>query len=386
MPKLLLVEDDKIIANIYQRKFTQEGFNLAHSEDGRGALVQLRSFVPDIVVLDLMLPKLNGIEVLKELRAQEQFADLPVIVFSNACQSKLIEEAWAAGATSVLMKANTNPKTLVDNVNELLAKRAALPPAESSPPESSPTPGAPAPPDDAFHRRFPEFVTSFRSLHQNLLTTTDPAQRQSCLGQLVQACQILSSGGRAANIEPLARVSEAGRILYEEFRGKPATISASSIRTSTQIEDVLQTAAEHLGSLDQLTDDSPVTMVVDDAELSSRTDIYALERAGCKVVSANSGELAVTEARRRRFDLIVISLHLVGMNSEEILRQIRALPGHATTPAVFVTPQPEFQHRIPSEPDANTDVIASPYSLVEMGLKAVIHNLRSKLLPDSPQS
>lgn len=383
MPKLLLVEDDKIIANIYQRKFTQEGFTLAHAEDGRDALVKLTAFEPDVVVLDIMLPKLSGLDVLRELRANPEFTELPVIVFSNAYQSKLIEEAWAAGATNVLMKASTNPKTLLDNVNELLAKRRQSATVQPSPPPDTPAPA----PDNresaaAFLSKFDQFVDGFSALHQTLLSTTDPTQRQTSLTQLGQACRNLANGATAASFPPLTHLGNAAQALYEEFRDKPGTISASSIRTSTQVESVLKLAASQARKLSAIPTNPPLALVVDDSELSSRNDAFALERAGCKVIAVASGEQALTEANRNRFDLFVISLDLVGMGSQEILRQLRAIPGHPKTPAVFVTPQPDFQHRMPSSPDANTDVIATPYSLVEMGLKAVVHNLRSHLQPD----
>jgi two-component system response regulator MprA len=112
MGKLLLVEDDRIIAGIYQRKFGAEGYQVTTVTDGEAALRSLEAAKPDLVILDIMLSKLNGIQVLKALRGTEELKDVPVIVFSNAYQPKIIDDAWQAGATMVLMKANTSPAKL----------------------------------------------------------------------------------------------------------------------------------------------------------------------------------------------------------------------------------------------------------------------------------
>jgi CheY-like chemotaxis protein len=138
MRKLLLVEDDRIIANIYQRKFTLDGFDVRVCENGREAINRFDDFHPDVVILDLNLPVLNGFEVLKHIRLRQP--DLPVVVFSNAYQPQMIQQAWQDGASAVLMKANTNPRKMADTLRELLP-----PEAPSQPPPASPPPPRPRP-------------------------------------------------------------------------------------------------------------------------------------------------------------------------------------------------------------------------------------------------
>ena len=73
MKKLLIIEDDRIIGNIYSKKFAGEGFNVEVAEDGQTGLERISGFRPDIVLLDLMLPKLNGLDILTRVRANPEF-------------------------------------------------------------------------------------------------------------------------------------------------------------------------------------------------------------------------------------------------------------------------------------------------------------------------
>jgi CheY-like chemotaxis protein len=110
MKKILFVEDDLMIIRIYRGRFQTEGYEVEVAMDGEAALDCLKKNTPDVVVLDLQLPKVNGVEVLKHIRSQPATKQLPVIVFSNAFLGKLVEEAWKAGATKCLTKASCTPK------------------------------------------------------------------------------------------------------------------------------------------------------------------------------------------------------------------------------------------------------------------------------------
>src|SRR5882672_10341791 len=83
MNKILIVEDDQIVANIYRNKFATEGYEVEVASDGLLGLDLALKFRPDAVVLDLMLPKMNGVELMKQLRSEAGFEKLPFIVFSN---------------------------------------------------------------------------------------------------------------------------------------------------------------------------------------------------------------------------------------------------------------------------------------------------------------
>src|ERR1043166_1309632 len=102
MKKIVVVDDQPVLANIYRTKFAAEGFHVDVATDGEAALEVIQRAKPDLVLLDLMLPKIKGVDVLRTLRANPSFKALPVLVFSSSAQPSLMEEAWAAGATIVL--------------------------------------------------------------------------------------------------------------------------------------------------------------------------------------------------------------------------------------------------------------------------------------------
>src|SRR5437868_13136115 len=104
MAKILVVDDQPIVGNIYRSKFAAEGFQVDTAADGEQALELIHRDKPDLVLLDLMLPKIDGLEVLKRLRRERLFAHLPVIVFSASGRPNIVEEARAAGATIVVSK------------------------------------------------------------------------------------------------------------------------------------------------------------------------------------------------------------------------------------------------------------------------------------------
>src|SRR3974390_2630514 len=143
MKKILIIEDDQIVANIYRNKFAVEGFQVEIASDGATGLETLQSFRPDAVVLDLMLPGMTGVEVMKKVRALPEFQKLPIIVFSNTYLTNMVQEACKAGATKCLSKANCPPKQLIDVVRNSVARNGAA--STATTPAESQTVVSPAP-------------------------------------------------------------------------------------------------------------------------------------------------------------------------------------------------------------------------------------------------
>jgi DNA-binding response OmpR family regulator/HPt (histidine-containing phosphotransfer) domain-containing protein len=121
MKNILIIEDDPIVAHIYRNRLEKEGYNVETCEDGQSGFYRIHEFHPDGVLLDLMLPKMNGTDILKKIRAQGQFANVPVIVFTNAYVPNMIQEAFAAGASQVFNKATLTPRQILDALHVLLA-------------------------------------------------------------------------------------------------------------------------------------------------------------------------------------------------------------------------------------------------------------------------
>jgi|GEM_PF-430071 len=117
MKRIVIVEDHPVLISIYRNKFITEGFQVEIATDGESGLALINRIKPDLVVLDLAMPKLNGIEVLKRLRANPLFQALPVIIFSESAWK---QQAWKEGATVVLSKSTNTPSQVVEAVRNAL--------------------------------------------------------------------------------------------------------------------------------------------------------------------------------------------------------------------------------------------------------------------------
>ena len=113
MKTVLIIDDNQVITSIYRGKLAAEGLHTEIATDGEQGLAMLERCRPDVVLLDLMLPKINGMDVLKQIRSRAEHKALPVIVFSNSYSTDVMQQAWEFGATDVLHKSSTTPRTVV---------------------------------------------------------------------------------------------------------------------------------------------------------------------------------------------------------------------------------------------------------------------------------
>src|SRR5258708_3125534 len=114
MKKILIIEDDPVAGHIYRTRLTKEGYAVEVATDGQSGFDRLLELRPDGLLLDLMLPKTSGIELLRKIRAIEGFQNLPVITFTNAFIPSMIDEAREAGASRVFDKFIMTPVVLAE--------------------------------------------------------------------------------------------------------------------------------------------------------------------------------------------------------------------------------------------------------------------------------
>ena len=124
--KILFVEDDPVVLTLYRNRLQREGFEVLFAEDGEVALNILSRMRPDLVVLDLMLPKVNGVDVLKHIRADERLKATPVLILSNAYMTELAQKAMQSGANKGMLKTECTPAKLVEAVRDMLGLRPGI--------------------------------------------------------------------------------------------------------------------------------------------------------------------------------------------------------------------------------------------------------------------
>lgn len=120
MIKILVAEDDKFLMSAYKAKLTKEGFEVVVAPDGSEVVNILKNFTPDIILMDLVMPKLDGFGVLEELGKNSSWSKIPVIVASNLGQSEDLERAKSLGAVDYIVKSDLSMDELVKKIKETL--------------------------------------------------------------------------------------------------------------------------------------------------------------------------------------------------------------------------------------------------------------------------
>jgi len=121
-PKVLVIEDDQRINKVYTVKLSVEGIKVATAIDGEEGLRKVYSELPDLIILDLMLPKKSGFEILKEIKADSRVKHIPVLILSNLAQEKEIDEGMALGADGYIVKSNVSIQQVVEKIKETIEK------------------------------------------------------------------------------------------------------------------------------------------------------------------------------------------------------------------------------------------------------------------------
>ena len=126
--KILLVEDEDFIRELYVRQLTKSGFNVKTAVDGQSGLDTLKSETFDLLLLDIMLPGMNGLQLLREFKAQNPNSTMIVILLTNLGQEAVIKEGFELGAQAYLIKASYTPDQVVTEVKNALSGGQPTPP------------------------------------------------------------------------------------------------------------------------------------------------------------------------------------------------------------------------------------------------------------------
>lgn len=121
MSKILIVEDDSLMSRMYQKIFTFEQYEVEVASDGEEGLEKAKSVKPTIILLDVMMPKMNGLQVLDKLKLDPETKAIPVVMLTNLAGQQDAETALQKGAVKYIIKSEYEPKQVVNMVKEILA-------------------------------------------------------------------------------------------------------------------------------------------------------------------------------------------------------------------------------------------------------------------------
>ncbi len=120
MKQILLIEDDPFLIDIYTTKLKESGFRVEVATGGGEGVSKIKEKKPDLLLLDIVLPQIDGWEILKEIKSDEELKDLKVIILSNLGQKEEVEKGLAMGAIKYLIKAHYTPTQIVEEIKKVL--------------------------------------------------------------------------------------------------------------------------------------------------------------------------------------------------------------------------------------------------------------------------
>jgi CheY-like chemotaxis protein len=460
MKKILIVEDDQLVATAYKKRFQEAGYEVEWAPDGLEGIKLVSAVKPEVVLLDLLMPRLDGIEVLKYIRSHPDLKHLPVVVFSNSYMTNLVENAWRAGADQCLMKASTTPAQLFDAVNKAIQKAAArksaaptsepqpvpaippvrplvppgpvlgtppvvqsgsivgrlsVPPVMPLAPRPQPipqplpvmplgsdataaSPGAPSQAPEKHALATPQVDPEFQAQIRDLFLKSAPAKltavREAAtifvqdqgssmqiplLADLFRRVHSLTGNAAVSGCAQIAHYASTLEAFLQELQQKPKFINASTTRTVLVSVAVLEALFQHAERIIPSSAEKSSALVADGDAMTSQAISMALEQAQFQVKVAADPVEALATLSASKFDVVVMAVNLPGMSGFELCAQMQTLPAYVQTPVLFVTSLAEFTaHSIP-EVLGDNDIIARPFLLIELTLKAVTHAEWAKL-------
>jgi CheY-like chemotaxis protein len=335
---------------------------------------------------------MSGLDVIKQVRSEEEFAKIPIIVFSNTYLTNMIQEAWKAGATKCVSKSNCSPKEVIDVVRHTIGDSGAVPtsgpavvgthaPARSIALHTETDSAFQADLRKTFIDSLPATLVNLRAALKNLAKADNEMTRLKEIYELYRRVHALNGNASIAGLAQIAHMSAALEALLKEIYEKPKSINTSTLRTVAAGVDFLAFLFERGNLPETLEAPAANILVVDDEAISRRAIIYALEKAQLHSINVEAPETAIKLLTESNFDLVFLDVDMPGMTGFELCTKLRAMPFHKKTPVVFVTSLSDFDNRTSSTMAGGNDFIAKPFLFIELTVKALIHVLRSKHRP-----
>jgi DNA-binding response OmpR family regulator len=398
---ILFVENDAVALTMYQKRLQREGFHVEVAEDGIAALRVLSEMTPDVVILDLMLPKFSGRDVFDYMRADPQFKDVPIILFSNAPKSEWPTNADAS-PTRALPKSEANFSALLELIREMSATAASaankaakaqtkavrapqpLPVLQMAGGASANGSDGEVPSEITTQPTDVEFIeyaiADMPVLREHCLAFIKAPSTEagrSNLSALRQRLQVLSTGAQKSGCARLSLLAGAWEALLADIERKPMGTSPSILQTLAQAADCLRILLNNNGANSMLPLPQARVLSVDDDEICNEVAVTALKRANMGADSVQDANAALEMLTQNNYDLVLLDINMPALTGFELCEKLRTLPQHAKTPVIFVTAFNNFENRKQSVLSGGGDLIAKPVSPLELALKVTIHLLKA---------
>lgn len=383
--RVMVVDDDPVIGRLYQHRLSRDGLLVEVHHDGAVAWEQIQANPPDALVLDLVLPGLDGIEILKLVRAHPAYGRMPVVVFSNASFDTEIAAAWAAGADRVLAKAATWPRQLASELHKLLASTAAgIQRSTSRRGRTEHVPMA-----GELRRDFLAHAGTVLSRIQAALDGDGGKPAPPTLLGVARTIEPLAAGFGAAGLGRVGVLVAAVEGFARQLHQKPDSTSATAVPCLRAAVAAALAVAERLDDDAPPQDPAPLpVLVVDDDLVTRRTTAGVLTKVGLAAEEAGNGEQALALACAKVYPLVVTDLLMGGMNGFSLARRINELPAYRQQPAavLFMTGLEDAGSFVQTGSGTHAAVLAKPFSPLELTTRALTLLITGPTGPLSPKT
>jgi DNA-binding response OmpR family regulator len=401
MKRLLLVDDDPLVLRTYRDRLSAFGFQVNTAVDGAAAMTFLRSAKPDLVVLDLMMPNVTGVDVLRFIRSEPRLAPTPVVVLTNAYMNDLGRQAAALGLQKALLKAQCTPQALMGVIDEILQaasastasaeRSAAASPRDNTAPAAQPArsqaPTAAAPEATGaeakvaaeLQARAGATCAELSKLYLALARAPAGPEQQVRLQDFYLKVHFLTAAAGLAEFRQLAQMAAVFEALLYVLMDRPAHITPSVIRTLASLVDFTEFLFRHSRRTSACPPLAASVLVVDDDPLSNRLVVSALRQAQLNARSTEDPLIAWQWANSEPYDLVLLDIEMPGLSGFELCQRLRALDGYAKTPIIYVTGHADFENRAKGTLTGGDDMIAKPILPMELAAKVVMHLLKRQL-------
>src|SRR6266566_121755 len=366
---ILIVDDDQFATHICREKLEAQGFKVEVTRDFDSTLQTLKKGVVGLVILDLCLPGINVVELIKNIRSESAMQSLPIIAFSNPYLSNLTRAAVEVGATKFVAKVDNTPEQMIELVREL-GVSGAIEGLEANQEKVA----------SKLSINRPEILAKLRASYQNFTRTEREDLRRVALLQMHRQLRLLAGGASALALQQIAQMSTALEGLLIELYSEPVKVTPSVVRTIAHSIETMALLVDRVANSQDQIATSPKILVVDDEVISREIVCSALGKAGLHAKSLDDPLAAQRLLEQEHFDLIFLDIEMPGQTGLELCVKVRGMESNCATPIVFVTSHSDFGSRAQSTLSGGNEFIAKPFLLVELAVKAL-----TWLFKESPQ-
>jgi CheY-like chemotaxis protein len=365
---ILILDDDQPVSQGYLEKLQAQGFKVEFTTAFDTTLQVFKNTAVDLAILDLCLPGINVIELIKNIRSEPGIPSIPIIAFSNPYLSSLTQAAMEAGATKSAIRIDSTPERLLDLLRELGVSGSSKVNGRSTVEALEANQEKPS--SNLLINRS-QILAKLRSSYQNFTRTEREDLRRTALLQMHRQLRSLAGSANVLALAKIVHLSTALEALFVELYTDPAKITASVVRTiAYSIETLASLFDRPANPQDEVIPSSKI-LVVDDEVIARQLICSAVGKADLEAVGLDDPRAAQRLLKRERFDLIFLDVEMPGLTGLELCVKIRAMKPNRRTPIVFVTSHSDFGSRAQSALSGGNDFIAKPFLLVEVALKAL---------------